>query len=195
MIKLFDLLKEQIQKPLNEAKQIGPLYHFTYWENISRIFNQGIRFASDNTKLSKYKDKFYISTTRDYSGKKFTKDSEYVVRITLDGSRISENYSVDPINQNYLLAKNDGIDGGGNNNMYYKSIKDVYYEERIWSSKEGYLNPKYIIKMDTIIPESEIQGWIEWSKEDSTRKVYFDDSIFKYINDGNLNFVKNFNNK
>jgi hypothetical protein len=190
MIKLLDLLKEQIQKPLNEAKQIGPLYHFTYRESISRIFNQGIRFASDNSELPKYKDKFYISTTRDYSGKKFVKDSEYVVRITLDGSKISEHYSIEPINQNYLLAKNAGFSDNVN-----KSVKDVYYEERIWSSKEGYLNPKYIIKMDTIIPESEIRDEIMWGKEDSARRVYFDNSIFKYINDGKLNFIKNFNTK
>jgi hypothetical protein len=195
MIKLLDLLKEQIQKPLNEAKQIGSLYHFTYRESISRIFNQGIRFTSDNSELPKYKDKFYISTTRDYSGRKFAKDSEYVVRITLDGSKISEHYSIEPINQNYLFSKQTGGEDDYRDNTRYRSVKDVYYEERIWSSKEEYLNPKYIIKMDTIIPESEIKDEIEWGKEDSARRVYFDDSIFKYINDGKLNFVKNFNTK
>jgi len=184
MIKLTNLLKE-----ITEAKQVGDLYHFTYLNHISKIFNQGIRFSPDNTGLPEYKNKFYISTTRDHTGHKFIKGSEFVVRITLDGDKISEHYSIEPINVNYIWAKNTGI------NVGKMPAKDVYYEERIFSSKGGYLDPKYIIKMDTIIPESELRGQIAWGKEDSKRTVYFDDSIFKYVNDGKLNFIKNFNSK
>jgi len=181
MIKLIDLL--------NESKQVGNLYHFTYMESISNIFKKGIRFAYENTELPRHKNKFYISTTRDYTGRKFVKDSEYVARITLDGDKISNRYLIEPINQNYLMAKNAGIE------HYFKSAKDVYYEERIWSLKEGYLDPKYIIKIDTIIPEDEIKRAIKWGKEDSIRKIYFDNSIFNYIDNGKLNFVKDFNSK
>lgn len=193
MIKLLEILKEQIQKPLNEAKQIGPLYHFTYLDNISTIFSQGIRFAPDNSELPIYKDKFYISTTRDYSGRKFYKNSEFEVRITLDGNSISEHYSIEPINQNYLLAKNAGIDMSKIHKD--RSVKDVYYEERIWSSRKEYLNPKYIIKMDTIVPEDEMRGMTAWDRENNTRRSYFDDNTLKYIDNGKLNFVKNFNTK
>jgi len=66
----------------------------------------------------------------------------------------------------------------------------MFYEERIWSSKEGYLDPRYIIKMETIIPESEIKRQLDWAKEDSGRKLYFNDDIFKYIS-----FVQDFKNK
>jgi hypothetical protein len=184
MIKLINLLQE-----ITEAKQVGNLYHFTYLNHISKIFNQGIRFSPDNTGLPEYKNKFYISTTRDHTGHKFIKGSEFVVRITLDGDKISEHYSIEPINHNYLWAKDTGIE------HYFKTAKDMFYEERIWSSKEGYLDPKYIIKMDTIIPESELRKQIEWGKEDSKRTVYFDESIFKYVDSGKLNFVKDFNNK
>jgi hypothetical protein len=177
MIKLIDLL--------NESKQVGNLYHFTYLSSVSSIYEKGIHFTPDNTELPKYKDKFYISTTRDHSGRKFAKDSEYVVRITLDGSKISTHYSIEPINQNYLLAKNAGFNDNVN-----KSVKDVYYEERIWSSKEGYLDPKYIIKIDSIMSEDEIKRQLDWGKEDSRRKLYFDDNIFKYIN-----FVQDYNTK
>ena len=186
---LKHIIKEEIHKVLNESKQVGLLYHFTYLNYIPKIFKQGIRFSPDNTELPKYKNMFYISTTRDYSGKKFAKDSEYVVRITLDGNKISEHYSIEPINVNNIWVKNMGMD------LDKRSAKDVYYEERIWSSKEEYLDPKYIIKMDTIIPKSEIEWQIEWGKEDSKRIVPFDDSIFKYVDDGKLNFVKDFNNK
>jgi hypothetical protein len=186
---LKHIIKEEIHKVLNESKQVGLLYHFTYLNYIPKIFEQGIRFFPDNTKLPKYKNMFYISTTRDHSGRKFVKDSEYVVRITLDGDKISNHYLIEPINHNYVWAKDLGID------QNWKSAKDYYYEERIWSLKEEYLNPKYIIKIDTIIPKSEIEWQIEWGKEDSKRRVPFDDSIFKYVDDGKLNFVKDFNNK
>jgi hypothetical protein len=73
---------------------------------------------------------------------------------------------------------------------HFKTAKDMFYEERIWSSKEEYLDPKYIIKMDTIIPESEIKRQLDWGKEDNKRIVPFDNSIFKYIN-----FVQDFNTK
>jgi hypothetical protein len=176
MIKLIDLL--------NEGKQVGNLYHFTYLSSVSSIHEKGIKFAPNNSYLPKHEGMFYIATTRDHMGHNFIKGSEFVVRITLDGNKISEHYSIEPINQNYLMAKDAGIDNN------WPSAKDVYYEERIWSSKEGYLDPKYIIKMETIIPESEIKRQLNWAKEDSKRKLYFNDDIFKYIN-----FVQDFKNK
>jgi hypothetical protein len=176
MIKLIDLL--------NEGKQVGNLYHFTYLSSVSSIHEKGIKFAPNNSYLPKHEGMFYIATTRDHTGYNFVKGSEFVVRITLDGNKISEHYSIEPINQNYLMAKDAGIDNN------WPSAKDIYYEERIWSSKEGYLDPKYIIKMETIIPESEIKRQLDWAKEDSRRKLYFNDDIFKYIN-----FVQDFKNK
>jgi len=176
MIKLIDLL--------NEGKQVGNLYHFTYLSSVSSIHEKGIRFAPNNSYLLKHEGMFYISTTRDYTGHRFVKGSEFVVRITLDGNKISENYSIEPINHNYLWAKDTGIE------HYSKTTKDMFYEERIWSSKEGYLDPRCIIKMETIIPESEIKRQLDWAKEDSGRKLYFNDDIFKYIS-----FVQDFKNK
>lgn len=183
MIKLVNLLKE-----ITEAKQVGNLYHFTYDTAILKILKNGLYFKPDNTELAKHKDKFYISTTRDYTGTKFAKGSEMTVRITLDGNKISEHYSIEPISVENIWAKQ----AIGN---YTKSSKDVFYEERIFSSKGGYLDPKYIIKIDTTISEDEIRKEIEWGKEDSKRTVRFNDSIFNYVNSGKLNFVKNFNSK
>ena len=176
MIKLIDLL--------NEGKQVGNLYHFTYLSSVSSIHEKGIKFAPNNSYLPKYEDMFYISTTRDHTGYKFAKESEFVVRITLNGNKISEHYSIEPINHNYLWAKDIGIE------HHFKTAKDMFYEERIWSSKGGYLDPRYIIKMETIIPESEIKRQLDWAKEDNKRKLYLDDNIFKQIN-----FVKDFKNK
>ncbi len=187
MVKLIDILRE-----ITEGKQIGNLYHFTYSENIPGIFKKGLRFAPDNSELPKYKDMFYISTTRSHTAEKFFKDDEYTVRITLDGNKISETYPVKPISVENIWLKNGGLSWGKNR----VSAKDVFYEERIWSSKEGYLDPKYIIKIDTIVPESEIRRAIEQSK---SRKyggmIWYDEDILKYIDNGKLNFVKNFNSK
>lgn len=180
MIKLTDIL--------NEIKQVGPLYHFTYLNNISKIFEKGMRFVPDNTELPKYKNKFYISTTRDHTGHKFIKDWELTVRVTLDGNKISEHYLIEPINTDNIWSTVLGLN-------QKQSSKGSYFEERIFSSKPGYLNPKYIIKIDTIVPESEIKRHIMMGKEDSKRSTYFNDSIYKYIDNGKLNFVKNFNNK
>ena len=184
MIKLVDLLNK-----INESKQVGNLYHFTYFNSVPKILTNGLRFSPDNTELSKHKDKFYISTTRDYTGRKFAKGSEYEARITLDGDKISEHYSIEPISVENIWLKNTGLKSNKS------SVKDAFYEERIWSSKEGYLDPKYIIKIDTTVPEDEIRKAIEWGKEDPKRVIRFDDSIFDYVNSGKLNFVKNFNSK
>ena len=93
MIKLTDLLKE-----ITEGKQVGNLYHFTYDTAILKILKNGLRFSPDNTELDKHKNRFYISTTRDHTGRKFYKDMEMVARVTLDGNKISEHYSIEPIN-------------------------------------------------------------------------------------------------
>jgi hypothetical protein len=180
MIKLIDLLKE--------AKQVGNLYHFTYDTAILKILKNGLHFAPDNTELDKHKNKFYISTTRDYTGAKFYKGSEMTARVTLDGNAISEHYSIEPINVENIWNIAWGLN-------QKRSSKDAYSEERIFSSKGGYLDPKYIIKIDTIIPEDEVRKAIEWGKEDSKRSVNFDDNIFDYVDSGKLNFVKDFNSK
>jgi hypothetical protein len=180
MIKLIDLLKE--------AKQVGNLYHFTYDTAVLKILKNGLYFKPDNTELTKHKDKFYISTTRDHTGAKFYKGSEMTARVTLDGNKISEQYSIEPINVENIWNKVWGLN-------QKRSSKDFYSEERIFSSKGGYLDPKYIIKIDTIIPEDEVRKAIEWGKEDSKRSVNFDDSTFDYVDSGKLNFVQDFNSK
>jgi hypothetical protein len=186
---LRQIIKEEISKVLNESRQVGNLYHFTYLSSVTKIFENGLRFTPDNTELSRYKNMFSISTTRDYTGNKFFKGNEYETRITLDGNKISEHYSIEPINVENIWVKNSGAD------LNRQPIKDIFYEERIWSLKEGYLDPKYIIKIDTVVPEDEIKRAIEWGKEDSKRRVSFGDNIFKYVDNGKLNFVKNFNSK
>jgi hypothetical protein len=176
MIKLIDILKE-----ITEGKQVGTLYHFTYLDSIPNIFKTGLKFQPDNTELSRYDGKFFISTTRDHTGIKFFKDSEYDTRITLNGNQISERYSIEPINVENIWAKNDS-------GKYFTSTKNPYFEERIFSTKSRFLDPKYIIKIDTIVPEDEIRREIEMDKVKDKNFKRFNDDIFKQVN-----WIKNFN--
>ena len=178
MIKLIDILKE-----ITEGKQVGTLYHFTYLDSIPNILKTGLKFRPNNTELSKYDDKFFISTTRDHTGIKFFKGSEYETRITLNGNQISEHYSIEPINLENIWSK---IDSG----KYFSSTKNPYFEERIFSKKPGFLSPEYIIKIDTIVPEDEIRREIEISKVNDKIFKRFDDNIFKQVN-----WIENFNSK
>lgn len=113
---------------VNEAKKVGPLYHFTKEEHIESIKTKGIRFNKDNSTLKNIK--YSISTTRDKKQKPWS----YDIRITLDGDAISERYKIMPINVENVWAT-----------ATKKSSKHGdFFEERIIANKPGYLNPKYI---------------------------------------------------
>ena len=143
MIKLIDILKE--------AKQVGPLYHFTNILFLNNILKTGLKFNPDNSGLSQYKNTFYISATRQQNGTGTIKDipeKTFNVRIKLDGNKISERYKVEPINViNVWMAG-----GYGNPSIKYPEL----FEERIISNKPGYLSPSYIFQIDTIVPEEDL---------------------------------------
>ena len=146
MIKLLDILRE--------AKQVGPLYHFTNIEFLSNILQLGLKLKPNNSTLPQHKNTYYTSVTRDKSGAGvidyLSNMTEFNVRIQLDGNKISERYKVEPINiENVWMAGDKD---------WEKSTKfPELFEERIISKKSGYLNPIYITQIDTIIPEDEIE--------------------------------------
>lgn len=139
MIKLLDLVKE--------SKQIGILYHFTNSSFLNNIKTQGIKFEPDNSGL--YPNQFYIAATRDKSGKGLFKYLDYKnldVRITLDGNKISERYKIKPINVENIWNMDDFEEEG----EPIISKFTEFFEERILSNKEGYLDPKYFISIDNV---------------------------------------------
>jgi hypothetical protein len=138
MIKLLDLI---------EAKQIGILYHFTNSSFINNIKEKGIKFTPDNSGL--YLNQFYIAATRDKSGKGLLKYLDYKdlnIRITLDGNKISERYKIEPINIENIWNKDEFEEEG----IPVISKYTEFFEERILSNKEGYLDPKYFISIDNV---------------------------------------------
>jgi hypothetical protein len=139
MIKLIDILRE--------SKQVGMLYHFTNSSFLNSIKEKGIKFEPDNSGL--YSNQFYIATTRDKSGKGLFKHLGYKdlnIRITLDGNKISERYKIEPINVENIWNKDEFEEEG----TPIISKFTEFFEERILSNREGYLNPKYFINIDNV---------------------------------------------
>ena len=81
MIKLLDIL--------NEAKQVGTLYHFTSYSKLVQIINSGFVLTTEHRDIQPY-----VSFTRDklmYSDSISTQ-----VRLTIDGNGLSNRYKIMP---------------------------------------------------------------------------------------------------
>lgn len=134
MIKLTDIL--------NEGKQVGILYHYTDRKNVKNILNKGLKFSKPQDEISS--SQYYISTTRKKQNLK------HLVEIILDGDKISQNYKIIPINSSTF------IDKPGNEWFKQVGVKidslggSELAEERILSSNPGYLDPKYILKINIL---------------------------------------------
>lgn len=89
MIKLIDILRE-----INEGKQVGDLYHFTYAGRLLFILKQNILKAIQ----SNDEGKKYISFTRNKN--LFLNPSriagDFEVALVIDGDKLSSNYKIEP---------------------------------------------------------------------------------------------------
>lgn len=102
MSKLVEkILKEGF---LNESKNVGILYHFTALDNTIKIFEENCLKPHMETTKTKY---FYCcSLTRDKNLNKGGNPKEFnsrinAIKITLNGSKISEHYKIIPYNWVY----------------------------------------------------------------------------------------------
>jgi len=88
--------KGDIWKDLKEAKQVGPLYHYTSADGLKGIIQSNRINASEENYLGN--ELYYISFTRNKNfhkkGSKFSVKTEY--RITLDGDKLSSKYKIRP---------------------------------------------------------------------------------------------------
>lgn len=85
-----------LKSSLNEAKQVGPLYHYTSADGLKGILSSNRINASEENYLGN--ELYYISFTRNKNfhnkGQKFGVKTEY--RITLDGDKLSNRYKISP---------------------------------------------------------------------------------------------------
>lgn len=153
MIKLIDILREV----LDEAKQVGKIYHFTSYKNMIEIIRGGFHLKSGFMKMGPNytSDREYVSFTRN---KSFKSDSVYVqVRITIDGDKLSNKYKIEPYSD---------LKGG-----YGRSHNNDESEERVKIDIRKYPNGidirSYILSIDL--------------KSDS--EYADDDNILTYYND------------
>jgi len=138
-------LAELLNGTLDEAKQVGPLYHFTNYDSAKSIIDGGFKLkialtptVTDKSELPDYAK--YVSFTRDknLSSPTISRD----VRFTIDGDALSNAYKIEP----YADVKS----GFGRN----KTGKDEA-EERVNVIKHnGYVDiSKYIRAIDLQYPK------------------------------------------
>jgi hypothetical protein len=100
MIKLRDLLNEII----NEGKQVGDVYHYTYLRQLPLIFKNQVNYVPSPERL---KEKGYISFSRDRALGSTLGPDKSQVRITIDGNKLSNKYSISPYAQLKPETKRD----------------------------------------------------------------------------------------
>jgi hypothetical protein len=135
MIKLTDIL--------NEAKQVGKLYHFTSLENLESIKKHGLKFNKDNLSFfnPKYRHVLYsISTTRNKSEDIAAGWGKAQIRITLDGDKISNKYKILPVNASNIWRPGTTS----------SSKEEGWAEERIISKTPGFLSTEYILDVEEL---------------------------------------------
>lgn len=87
MIKLIEILKD-----INEAKQVGNLYHFTSLENIKDIIRSTYLIPNDERQIStSVRANMAIGDIGKLNAK-----GKNIARITLDGDKISNKYKIRP---------------------------------------------------------------------------------------------------
>lgn len=164
-VSVYDLPNEyeqdiQATSVLPESKQVGTLYHYTDIGSLygyNNILVKGLFFNEDNARKGLYS----ISTTRsyDFGGGDLWDFYARPVRVAIDGDAVSTRYKVAPINQDNIWQKTMGRKQRGSK---YGGL----YEERIYSTKRGFLPTKYYIKVDVL--ES---AWMELSDLDQSQYI------------------------
>jgi hypothetical protein len=117
-MKLFE-----IAKSLDERKQLGNLYHFTSYQGLVGIINDGLRLENKFGDKDD-KDNNYISFTRDKQ--MFSDTVKRQVRITIDGTILSDRYQIRP----YADVKSG----------YGRTTQDEKEERALVKKKDGFVD-------------------------------------------------------
>ena len=137
MIKLIDIL--------NEAKQVGTLYHFTTFSSLLDILKTNTLKASNKFEKDKLPT---ISLTRDKLGDigGVGGTGTKTVRISIDGNKLSNKYKITPYNyySNYPDYKESEDEMEEIIQGDIKNIIDYIIEVRISPNSEYLNNPNFI---------------------------------------------------
>jgi len=173
MIRLKDLI--------NEAKQVGIIYHYTTFDSGLKILQSNQLKSHDAADSTNAKPVFAISFTRD---KRF--HNNHVVgfeessfgntpqlRFTIDGDNLSNRYSVQPYSQQGAFSKDE---------------KGFEAEERVISDKIFTITlSNYLISVDLLIEYKKPSRNSDWMDEDNYEEYApLRAEIIKFAQDKNL---------
>jgi hypothetical protein len=142
------------KKFLQEAKQVGKLYHLVSQDKMKFILK---------TNSIKSQNFPYISTTRDKLMSNYVGDVQLILyRIVLDGNELSHKYKITP----FSYRSSTGVDFSE-------------YEEQIKTSKISDIN-KYVVEVQKITPNiRQWEKWLENPEDDYDRRLIKD---YEYVN-------------
>jgi hypothetical protein len=128
---------------LKEGKQVGDLFHFTTVNQFKSILDDNFKMYSHNGVLSCTRN---ASLAQNIIGD-ISKKKGYVVRINIDGDRLSDKYIIKPIlGYQYYLDPRIKFDIG----KVPKSFEEQ--EEMVYDKKKDYVDIKKYVKSITFSP-------------------------------------------
>ena len=133
---------------LNEAKQVGNIYHFTTLDSLNKLLDDNFQ-SKYNLEILEFiarNDKFSCTRNACLAQDIFSKDISikkgYIVRIAIDGNKISNKYKIKPQN---------GLDDNSSektnlNNTIGKKYHE--FEEQLISKSKTFKLKDYIKQID-----------------------------------------------
>lgn len=136
MIKLLDILKE-----INEAKQVGDVYHFT---SILDADGHTYLIQMLNSGYLKPNEEGQVSTTRNKKVDVYPfmgRTPDYIARLTFDGDKISNKYKIRPF---YFEPQGDPA-----------YLSKFEFEEQIITNGKNFPIYPYLKKVDLFVTDTE----------------------------------------
>lgn len=178
MILLIDLL--------NEAKQVGTIYHYTTFEAGLKILKSNQLKSGEAADSTKSKPVFAISFTRDkrfHDNHKVGFDktswgSKPQIRFTIDGNKLSNKYRINPYAQKSFW----------DDNYFNKGAKGFEAEERVIYDKMFTIPlSDYLISVDLLIEYKKPSKNSDWMDEMNYEEYApLRAEIIKFAQDKNL---------
>lgn len=172
MVKLVDILQEMI----DEAKQVGTIYHFTSYSGLLSIIKDEYKLKDftganvDNVKLTDLNRELYVSFTR---SRNLVSDTVYKqARITVDGTKLSNQYKITP-----FADKKAG---------YGRTTSDEAEERIVVKKEHGYVDiSKCVLAIDVMKIQDVAYDDEEEANPPSLMEYY---NLLSYLKSHNIPF-------
>ena len=178
MVKFRKWLREQ---EVNEAKQVGTIYHFTRPHNIEHLLNKSkqeeysldvLEFISMNGNFSTTRNS---SMTSDFTHPVLNAKNGYIVRLSLDGDKLSNKYRIKPIRG----LDDNSFDVFGNGNrvpLKWGENEEVILGNKNKKDETTFKLKDYLLQIDIV--------YISSMTKDETIEIR--DNVEKLVNQNNL---------